>query len=234
MGCGGSRVLDVADSAGVVAGQVVQSLYGTRKWVGAQASPLLFTGQYEDTESGWVYNRFRFYQPVLGSYNAQDPLGLAPRVASGQGYVDHAAHWVDALGLMAHKRTISATDRGYLRGGPYARLETANLQGGAAERHHIISQEALKANGFDPAYAPAIQMEKGAHKMTLSHGAQGQFGRIYRQYESDMIANDRMDDLVLDELIRIEQMPDHIGTDRPLEALNSYLDWKENGFGFLA
>ncbi|KGM17976.1 hypothetical protein MA47_11140 [Corynebacterium auriscanis] len=99
----------MADSAGVVAGQVVQSLYGTRKWVGAQASPLLFTGQYEDTESGWVYNRFRFYQPVLGSYNAQDPLGLAPRVASGQGYVDHAAHWVDALGLMSRIRDNKTT-----------------------------------------------------------------------------------------------------------------------------
>lgn len=77
-------------------------------------------------------------------------------------------------------------------------------------------------------------MEKHAHKMTLFHGAQGQFGRIFRQYESDMIANGRMDDLVTDELGRIEQMPDHIGTNGPIEALESYLDWKENGFGFLA
>ena len=37
--------------------------------------------------------------PALGGYNAQDPLGLAPRLASAQGYVDHAAHWVDVLGL---------------------------------------------------------------------------------------------------------------------------------------
>ena len=49
--------------------------------------PLLFAGQYEDAESGWVYNRFRFYQSLLGSYNAQDPFGLASRVASGQGHV---------------------------------------------------------------------------------------------------------------------------------------------------
>ena len=47
-----------------------------------------------------MYNRFRFYEPLLGSYNAQDPLGLAPRVASGQGYVDHAAFWGDVLGLV--------------------------------------------------------------------------------------------------------------------------------------
>ena len=63
---------------------------------------MLFAGQYEDDESGWAYNRFRYYNPTLGGYNAQDPLGLAPRLASAQGYVDHAAFWVDALGLMAH------------------------------------------------------------------------------------------------------------------------------------
>ena len=79
---------------------MAQSLYGKRTWCGGVSSPLLFAGQYEDAESGWVYNRFRYYQPVVGSYNAQDPLGLAPRVASGQGYVDHAAHWVDVLGLV--------------------------------------------------------------------------------------------------------------------------------------
>ena len=65
----------------------------------------MFAGQYEDAESGWAYNRFRYYNPTLGAYNAQDPLGLAPRLASAQGYVDHAAHWVDVLGLMAHKAT---------------------------------------------------------------------------------------------------------------------------------
>ena len=77
----------------------MQSLYGKRTWAGGVSSPLLFAGQYEDAESGWVYNRFRYYQPVVGSYNAQDPLGLAPRVASGQGYVDHAAFWGRRAGL---------------------------------------------------------------------------------------------------------------------------------------
>ena len=64
----------------------------------------MFAGQFEDAESGWAYNRFRYYNPTLGGYNAQDPLGLAPRLASAQGYVDHAAHWVDVLGLMTHSK----------------------------------------------------------------------------------------------------------------------------------
>ena len=86
---------------GRVEGRVIQSLYGQRSWAGSVSSPLLFAGQFVDAESGWAYNRFRFYSPVLAGFNAQDPLGLAPRIASAQGYVDHAAYWVDVLGLMS-------------------------------------------------------------------------------------------------------------------------------------
>ncbi|WP_296216006.1 HNH/ENDO VII family nuclease [uncultured Corynebacterium sp.] len=94
-------------TTGVVEGHTTQTLYGKRTWSGRCTSPLLFAGQYEDAESGWAYNRFRYYNPTLGAYNAQDPLGLAPRLASAQGYVDHAAFWVDMLGLVgkeAHTR----------------------------------------------------------------------------------------------------------------------------------
>ena len=48
---------------GSVAGRVTQSLFGRRQWSGVD-SPVLFAGQYEDQESGWVYNRFRFYDPA--------------------------------------------------------------------------------------------------------------------------------------------------------------------------
>ena len=88
-------------TTGVVEGHTTQTLYGKRTWSGRCTSPLLFAGQYEDAESGWAYNRFRYYNPTLGAYNAQDPLGLAPRLASAQGYVDHAAHWVDFFGLLS-------------------------------------------------------------------------------------------------------------------------------------
>ncbi|WP_293792381.1 RHS repeat-associated core domain-containing protein [uncultured Corynebacterium sp.] len=73
-------------------GHTTQTLYGKRTWAGWCTSPLLFTGQYEDAESGWAYNRFRYHSPTLGAYNAQDPLGLTPRLASAQGDVDHTAH----------------------------------------------------------------------------------------------------------------------------------------------
>ena len=84
---------------GEIAGRASQSLYGRRTWRGRAASPLLFSGQYEDTESGWAYNRFRFYDPVAGVYGAQDPLGVGPKIATAQGYVDHAQCLIDSLGL---------------------------------------------------------------------------------------------------------------------------------------
>ena len=33
-------------------------------------------GQYRDSESGFFYNIFRYYDPQLGRYISQDPLGL--------------------------------------------------------------------------------------------------------------------------------------------------------------
>ncbi|WP_306583317.1 RHS repeat-associated core domain-containing protein, partial [Corynebacterium cystitidis] len=94
---------EIIDPAtGDVVGSSSQTLYGTRTWHGEQSSPLLFAGQYYDDESGWAYNRFRYYHPDAGVYNTQDPLGAAPRIASAQRYVDHPAYWVDVFGLHAH------------------------------------------------------------------------------------------------------------------------------------
>ncbi len=38
--------------------------------------PLRFPGQYEDNETGFVYNYFRDYDPQIGRYIESDPVGL--------------------------------------------------------------------------------------------------------------------------------------------------------------
>ncbi|WP_444230616.1 RHS repeat domain-containing protein [Corynebacterium durum] len=91
---------------GSVAGWVTQSLYGRRCWRGVD-SPLLFIGQYEDQESGWVYNRFRFYDPWSGVYGSQDPLGVAPNPATPYGYVGNPVLWVDPDALKACSGVLS-------------------------------------------------------------------------------------------------------------------------------
>ena len=84
---------------GEIVGYATYTLFGKRHWAGTVNTPLLFTGQYEDTESGWVYNRFRYYDPHAGVYNAQDPLGLLANLGTAQGYVTNPVTWVDFLGL---------------------------------------------------------------------------------------------------------------------------------------
>ena len=86
-------------TTGEVVGYATYTLFGKRHWAGMVSTPLLFTGQYEDTESEWVYNRFRYYDPHAGVYNAQDPLGLLANLGTAQGYVTNPVTWVDVLGL---------------------------------------------------------------------------------------------------------------------------------------
>jgi RHS repeat-associated protein len=38
---------------------------------------LRFQGQYYDAETGLHYNRFRYYDPDIGRFVSQDPIGLA-------------------------------------------------------------------------------------------------------------------------------------------------------------
>ena len=86
-------------NTGEIVGYATYTLFGKRHWAGEVSTPLLFTGQYEDAESGWVYNRFRYYDPHAGVYNAQDPLGLLANLGTAQGYVTNPVTWVDVLGL---------------------------------------------------------------------------------------------------------------------------------------
>ncbi|WP_353743449.1 RHS repeat-associated core domain-containing protein [Treponema denticola] len=38
--------------------------------------PFLYQGQYLDTETELVYNRFRYYDPSTGAYISQDLIGV--------------------------------------------------------------------------------------------------------------------------------------------------------------
>jgi RHS repeat-associated protein len=43
---------------------------------GSVSQPIRFQGQYHDAESGLYYNRHRYYDPQMGRYVSQDPIGL--------------------------------------------------------------------------------------------------------------------------------------------------------------
>jgi RHS repeat-associated protein len=61
--------------------------------------PFRWQGQYEDSETGLYYNRFRYYSPDEGMYLSQDPIGLAGNNPTLYAYVHDPNSWVDVFGL---------------------------------------------------------------------------------------------------------------------------------------
>ncbi|SHL81587.1 RHS repeat-associated core domain-containing protein [Anaerocolumna jejuensis DSM 15929] len=61
--------------------------------------PFRYQGQYEDVETGLYYNRFRYYNPEIGQYTQQDPVGLAGGNPTIYGYVGDPNGWLDPFGL---------------------------------------------------------------------------------------------------------------------------------------
>ena len=77
-------------------------VYGrVRTFTGSSLSdcPFRYQGQYEDAETGLYYNRFRYYDPNIGSYLSQDPIGLAGGNPTLYGYVKDPNTWIDEFGL---------------------------------------------------------------------------------------------------------------------------------------
>jgi RHS repeat-associated protein len=70
--------------------------------------PFRYQGQYEDSETGLYYNRFRYYDPSIGNYLSQDPIRLAGNNPTLYGYVQDVNSWVDVFGL--ELRTVNPND----------------------------------------------------------------------------------------------------------------------------
>ena len=105
------------DTFGKLQGQTVA---GAAKRQGVQyQQPLRYAGQYQDDESGLLYNLFRYYEPEVGRFTTQDPIGLRGGLNLYQ-YAPNPLMWVDPFGLSIEwvnpsdinfsQRTISAND----------------------------------------------------------------------------------------------------------------------------
>ncbi|MBN2527164.1 MAG: RHS domain-containing protein, partial [Deltaproteobacteria bacterium] len=70
-------------------------------------NPLRFQGQYHDEEIGLNYNRFRFFDPNVGAFISQDPLGLIPW-QNVYWYSPNCWGWIDPYGLSCYLATRTA------------------------------------------------------------------------------------------------------------------------------
>jgi RHS repeat-associated protein len=61
-------------------------------------NPIRFQGQYHDHETGLHYNRYRYYDPSVGRFISQDPIGYAGGLNLFE-YAPNPSNWVDPSGL---------------------------------------------------------------------------------------------------------------------------------------
>ena len=91
----------------------------------------LFQGQYYDHETGLAYNRFRYYDPELGRYISQDPIGLAGGIKL-YGYVEDPLYAIDILGLSPGSRALDKALGG--------------VKGDQKMAHHLIPEKTWDAH----------------------------------------------------------------------------------------
>ncbi|MGS6175365.1 RHS repeat-associated core domain-containing protein, partial [Enterobacter sichuanensis] len=103
--------LEVTDERGAVRwsgqygsfGEVRHQSEGFSRLVNRSAmahQPLRYAGQYADGETGLHYNLFRYYDPQVGRFIVQDPIGLNGGWNLYQ-YAPNPLLWIDPLGLTA-------------------------------------------------------------------------------------------------------------------------------------
>ncbi len=86
---------------------------------------LRFQGQYWDEETGLHYNFNRYYDPALGRYLTQDPLGLAGGDNFYQ-YCPNPISWIDPLGLVPGMRP-TGVGMGPVDEAAYAEIRLAGM-----------------------------------------------------------------------------------------------------------
>ena len=141
--------LELTDSNGEIVWQVSYRCWGwTDKFIVNNVDQnLRFQGQYFDDETGFHYNLFRFYEPEVGRFIAQDPSGILGG-DNLYAYAPNPISWLDPAGLSPSKLLAAAM----------AKAGNTVPPGYAA--HHLIPtnvvnkssliQEAMKRGLYNP------------------------------------------------------------------------------------
>src|SRR5690606_16688397 len=122
--------------------------------------PFRFPGQYEDSETGLFYNRFRYCDPIAGQYISQDPIRLSGGMAF-YAYVKDPLTWTDPLGLKG-----GCGDEEY---------------GSIPEEHHFRYDRYLKNFDKENPLGPD-EWYKKAQQMWANNSGGNEFERAAREF----------------------------------------------------
>jgi len=91
--------LELTDSEGGIVWQATYRSWGAVEdlAVNEVEQNLRFQGQYWDAETGLHYNTFRYYDPEVGRFVTQDPIGLLGGF-NLYSYAPNTSRWLDPLG----------------------------------------------------------------------------------------------------------------------------------------
>lgn len=106
---------------------------------------MLYQGQYLDTETELVYNRFRYYDPSTGAYISQDPIGLAGGNPTLYGYVFDSNIEIDVWGLS--KQGIHGVAPDYLEKGLHGTFDGVELSIRPAQNGEITYKKVFSNRG---------------------------------------------------------------------------------------
>ncbi|WP_183143822.1 RHS repeat domain-containing protein, partial [Pseudomonas savastanoi] len=152
--------LEMTDAEGQIVWQAKYRAWGAveKLVVNEVEQNLRFQGQYFDVETGLHYNTFRYYDPEIGRFITQDPIGLLGGENLYQ-YAPNTQSWIDALGLACDKWTVSShkANKSSVKG--------KNL---GLDSHHVGQKDLMKdlVEGYDPATAPAMLVPRVGHTVS--------------------------------------------------------------------
>jgi RHS repeat-associated protein len=152
--------LELTDSEGEIVWQATYRSWGEieQLTVNGVEQNLRFQGQYFDRETALHYNTFRYYDPALGRFVTQDPVGLFGGDNLYQ-YAKNTQSWIDSLGLACDKWDVSThqANKNAVKG--------KNL---GLDSHHVGQKNLMKdlVEGYDPATGPAMLVLRVGHTVS--------------------------------------------------------------------
>ncbi|WP_284365182.1 RHS repeat-associated core domain-containing protein, partial [Pseudomonas putida] len=152
--------LELTDTDGKIVWQATYRSWGEieQLTVNGVEQNLRFQGQYFDRETALHYNTFRYYDPALGRFVTQDPVGLFGGDNLYQ-YAKDTQSWIDSLGLACDKWDVSThqANKNAVKG--------KNL---GLDSHHVGQKNLMKdlVEGYDPATGPAMLVPRVGHTVS--------------------------------------------------------------------
>ena len=150
--------LEMTDREGQIVWQATYKAWGSIETLGVNEveQNLRFQGQYFDDETGLHYNTFRYYDPEVGRFITQDPIGLFGGINLYQ-YAPSAIGWIDPQGLAT---LFELGTYGGLNGTPHV---GDGLQAHELLRHEYLVQQNLAEKGARLSGNPSIALDLDHH-----------------------------------------------------------------------